>query len=361
MLRRRWSFSKARGNSTLEPVTEVGAHAIETELASSLPSPVYELRNVPKARAGLWVKDDGRLGTTYGGNKLRKLGPFLGAALQKGHRRVVTFGSVGSHHVLATGLFARAAGLEAHALVFAQRETPHVLDVLRASVASGLRLHAGELTHAREHVRSLMRLLSGTTFIPPGPLGGSACLGYADAVHELAAQVRSGALPCPRTIVVAAGSGGTAAGLLVGLAETHLSSRVLAVSIVQQPAMRPLILAQARAAARLRNRPLGFADLNRRLSVTNSFLGQGYGWPTPAGSEAIHWAQGAGLRLEATYTGKGLAAALELSKNPALAGSDLLFWQTLSQHPMTRLLQQAPERDALPSSLRSLLLPLPTS
>ena len=69
---------------------------------------------------------------------------------------------------------------------------------------------------------------------PPAsfPVGGSSALGSVGWVGgglEIAAQVAAGELPTPDRIYVALGSGGTAAGLLVGLRLAGLPSEVVAV------------------------------------------------------------------------------------------------------------------------------------
>ncbi|MGV7969545.1 pyridoxal-phosphate dependent enzyme, partial [Mycobacterium kansasii] len=67
------------------------------------------------------------------------------------------------------------------------------------------------------------------------PAGGSAPLGvvgYVEAALEIAAQVEAGALPAPASVVVAVGSGGTVAGLHLGLALAGLTStRVIGVVV----------------------------------------------------------------------------------------------------------------------------------
>ncbi len=60
------------------------------------------------------------------------------------------------------------------------------------------------------------------------PLG---CVGYVEAAIELAEQVGAGELPEPSHIVVALGSGGTAAGLLAGLKLAGLRSRLVCVLV----------------------------------------------------------------------------------------------------------------------------------
>ena len=68
----------------------------------------------------LWVKDDGATATLYGGNKVRKLEYLLAAARARGARRIVTVGAGGSHHVLATTLYARTIGIATAAVLFPQ-------------------------------------------------------------------------------------------------------------------------------------------------------------------------------------------------------------------------------------------------
>jgi D-cysteine desulfhydrase len=324
-------------------------------MTAASPTPVGRFPATATAPGALWFKNDGLLGVNYGGNKFRKLAPILTPHVAA--RRVLTFGSVGSHHVLSVALYGAQADLQVEAVVFPQVETAHVTRVVRASVATGAHLYpAASLKAASATARALVS--SDTLVISPGPLGALACTGYADAVWELAAQVQAGELPAPDTIFVPAGSGGTVAGLLVGLLETGLAAKVVAVAITGNPALRALILTQAVATLRLRKQPRGRErELAARLHVTYDYLGRGYGYPTQAGERALVLAEAAALHLETTYTAKALAAARDASQASAAAGQNLLFWQTLSQHPLEPLLRHAPERQALGPGLQRLLLP----
>ncbi|MEO0605226.1 MAG: hypothetical protein AAF211_27600, partial [Myxococcota bacterium] len=82
------------------------------------PTPVFE------ARPGLWVKDESTIAAPYGGNKVRKLSRILRAVLARDRAAVVTCGGVGSHHVYATAKFARACGLDTHAVLFPGPRSP---------------------------------------------------------------------------------------------------------------------------------------------------------------------------------------------------------------------------------------------
>ena len=54
----------------------------------------------------MWVKRDDLTSPIYGGNKVRKLERLIPEALARGKKRIITVGAVGSHHVLATAVFA---------------------------------------------------------------------------------------------------------------------------------------------------------------------------------------------------------------------------------------------------------------
>jgi len=193
--------------------------------ALDLPTPVFELRR------GLWVKDESAIGGPYGGNKVRKLGRILGEVLERGHQAVVTSGSAGSHHVLATALYADALGLDTHAVLFPEPRTDDAVRHASAIAASCRSITA--VGDASQVVAAAHRIatIHDAWVIPVGGSSVTGTLGWVDGARELADQVAAGALPAPRTVWVPSASGGTAAGLALGLAEAGLDSRVIAVRV----------------------------------------------------------------------------------------------------------------------------------
>ena len=85
----------------------------------------------------MWVKRDDQTSAVYGGNKVRKLERLLSEARQRKAERIVTVGAVGSHHVLATGVFARPLGIKVEAILVPQSTSEHVLLNLRADLGGG--------------------------------------------------------------------------------------------------------------------------------------------------------------------------------------------------------------------------------
>lgn len=332
---------------------------IHEQLASALPTPVRRICVVSPDEATqrasgdveFWLKDDGVTAQLYGGNKVRKLAPLLGHALSRRCRRVVTFGAAGSHHVLATTLHARALGLRTLALLAPQPHTDHAEAVLRAAIGAGL--EAVPVRGPRALPRFLAALGREDYWIGPGGMGALGSSGYYDAALELARQVEASALPEPDWIVLATGSGSTAAGLLAGLSQTPLRSRLLGVLAAPNPAIRPIVLGQAIATARLRGVRLRWAEASARIDFETSYVGAGYGHPLALSVETRASMRRAEVELDPTYTEKALAAALALaSRQPALK---VLFWNTLSGSPLEPLLATAPRFDELAHELRLLL------
>jgi 1-aminocyclopropane-1-carboxylate deaminase/D-cysteine desulfhydrase-like pyridoxal-dependent ACC family enzyme len=301
-------------------------------------------------KLGLWVKRDDLTNPIYGGNKVRKLDRLIPYALEHGKKRIVTVGAVGSHHVLATAVHASRAGLLVEAAVVPQPRTEHVERNLRVDLALGAKLHPAR-SYAGAALSMIVRARPSTYLVPMGGSNVVGSLGYVDAAYELAAQVKAGALPEPDVIIVTVGSGGTAAGLVAGLALSGLSTRVIGI-VVAAPVWfvsywtRRLVRAvYARAGGR------DPAALGGRLELLTTELGAGYGEPTEAGKRAKAIAHdAAGLSLDLTYTAKCFAGALECVRSARF--QNVLYWHTLSSASLEPLLENAP---AVPPSLERLL------
>jgi 1-aminocyclopropane-1-carboxylate deaminase/D-cysteine desulfhydrase-like pyridoxal-dependent ACC family enzyme len=305
----------------------VTAHSLHL----SLPTPVQRLQ-LGGLRAELWLKQDGLTHPLYGGNKARKAALLLEHAARIGARRVLTFGAAGSHHVLAMTLFAREFGLEVAAVLLPQPATAHAQAVLARSVAAGLHafpsgsLLRGLLGSARAHRR-------GDYVILPGGSNARGAEAHARAIAELEGQVDAGLLPAPDWIVVPLGSGGTAAGLLAGLARSRLRARLLAVSVVENPLAAAQVRFLASRCLRLQGSTASDRAWRQRLTVDGAQLGRGYGWATPAGERATQAAASVGLTLDPTYTAKAFASALQLARGEQLSitpPARVLYWHTLS-------------------------------
>jgi D-cysteine desulfhydrase len=282
------------------------------------------------ASLGCWVKRDDRTNPIYGGNKVRKLEFLLGDARARGRRAVVTIGATSSNDVLATAIHGGAAGLAVHAVVFPAAEDRS--ELFRSRGVGLTRVPGKSFVPLGVVGRGAASLAAGTGLpylIGPGGSSPLGSLGYVAAALELARQVDDGLLPAPATIFVPYGSGGTAAGLAVGLALAGLPSRVVAVQVVERPWASPDKL--RRLAARIARllAGLGVSVTPGKIDVAEDQLGPGYARSTPAADLAVARGGDAGLTLETTYSGKALSGLLATS-----APTPVLFWLTYSPCPV---------------------------
>ena len=180
-------------------------------------------------------------------------------------------------------------------------------------------------------------------------------LGAVLGALELVAQVESGALPAPDTLIVPLGSGGMVAGLLLGTALGGLPVRIRAISTVERwmggvGRIRSLALASARLLRNL-GHEVGEADPTDRLRIDWSEVGPGYGIATAASERAAAWMGVRGVWGEPIYGGKALA--WWLAHHGQLRGQRVLFW-----HTPRRALDPPPTgwEDHLPTPIRKRLL-----
>jgi D-cysteine desulfhydrase len=309
-------------------------------LLGAYPTPVDRIEALSTRRATLWVKRDDLSSAIYGGNKVRKLELLLGAARAAGRSKLLTIGAVGSHQVVATAVYGKLHGFAVEAILVPQPSTPHARLNLSVALAQGM-VPTVAPAWALAPPLLAMRWERDAYFIKLGGSSPLGSLGFVEAARELAAQVTAGELPEPDVVVVALGSGGTAAGLAVGFEAAGLRTRVVGVAVSSPvPLLAHLARRLALKTAVLAGLPpAAAARAAKRIDVESRWIGRGYGHATPEGDAATADARGVGLTLDTTYTAKGFAAALARVREGAAA--NILFWHTLSTAPLEPLLGDA--------------------
>ena len=306
------------------------------------PTPVRPVASVP----GLWVKDEGLAGPEYGGNKVRKLEFILADARARGQGDLVTVGGVGSHHVIAMAIHARRLGLRPWAALYPQVDSPSVRRNARLIDAlcedwtladSRARVPAAWL-RTWGSVRVLGR--ARPYIVAAGGSSAHGTVGWVAAGLEIADAVGAGHLPEPRHVVVPLGSGGTAAGLALGLRLGGLDSEVVAVRVVDRAIGRRrrvhrLIKATASLLAQA-GAPVGRDAATVR--VEHAYFGAGYGRALPLAEEVVSAAGDAEIALDETYAAKAFAAAVDLARD---ARTPVLFVATANRQPLDTLLGEA--------------------
>ncbi|MCF7818794.1 MAG: pyridoxal-phosphate dependent enzyme, partial [Kiritimatiellales bacterium] len=270
-----------------------------TDLAL-LPTPIHPLATLGDH---VYMKQDDLSGAIYGGNKIRKLEFLLGEAMAEGRKSVITYGAAGSNHALATAICCRQLGLKAISILAPQEPNDHVRKNLLMQYAAGAELHlCPDYTHFPETTRlvsdhCLVEDGIDPYIIPAGGTNATGALGFVNAAFELAEQMQ------PDVIYLPMGTGGTLAGLLVGLKLAGLNTRIEAIHVVDRAFRNESHIKHLFEEICMKlGVELELGDFD--IVIRDEFYGEGYGIPTPEGPEAVALFQAQeNVLLENTYTG----------------------------------------------------------
>jgi 1-aminocyclopropane-1-carboxylate deaminase/D-cysteine desulfhydrase-like pyridoxal-dependent ACC family enzyme len=259
----------------------------------------------------LLVKREDLCGVAAGGNKYRKLQALLAEARSQGATVVLTTGAPQSNHCAMTAVTAAMHGLRAELHLRGPdpgRRTGNLL--VEGLVDATITFHDCGTRELDERIAARADELRAAGEVPYLiPMGGSSPLGaaaYVTAVSELAGQL--GTRPVTH-LVVAVGSLGTMAGLILGVWGSGLACEVHGYSVLWPETEATRRLDDLVDATRSQYFPETTARPNYR--VFGAQLGAGYGVPTAAGGEAMRLAaRHDGLLLDPTYTAKAMAGLI---------------------------------------------------
>lgn len=290
--------------------------ALERRIAlAARPTPVEPLHRLGEVLGmepgTLWVKRDDLTGLGGGGNKARKLEYLAADAVAGGCDVLVTGGGQQSNHVRMTAAAANRLGLAC--VVVVPGPAPAIpsgnvlLDELFAPEVVRLDHSGGGLDYyaVEAAIVETAARLAGEGRRPYAiPVGGASAvgaLGYVQAGEELLRQSVEVAGAEPDLIVVADGSGGTHAGLAVGIGDHH---RILGVDVGARPDVAQILPAKSAEVAELAGRPPPAGT----PVVDRGHVGRHYADLTDACRAAILLAaRTEGLLLDPVYTGKAMA------------------------------------------------------
>jgi len=312
------------------------------------PTPVQKLDRLGEDLGinNLYIKRDDLSGKVYGGNKIRKLEFLLGNALRTGVKEVLTFGGAGSNHALATAIYAQQVGLKSISMLIHQPNAHYVRHNLLMSHYCGAELHLYPnipvimpLTTplvAYQLLRHRLKYGRSPQVIPTGGSSPLGVIGFVNAAFELKEQIMKGEMPEPDYIYVAAGTTGTAVGLMLGLRAANLKSRVISVRVTGENLANSTKMVKLirRTNYLLHSLDMSFPELEFSEVDTDfrhNFFGQQYALFTKEGMEAVNrMKESEGIKLDGTYTGKAFAALIDDVNKQDLRDKVVLFWNTLN-------------------------------
>lgn len=316
------------------------------------PTPVQkiQLKKVNKSNE-IYIKRDDLSGEEYGGNKIRKLEFLIAKAIDKKAKKVMTFGTAGSNHCLATAICAKKAGLGSISMLRPQSNTYYLRENLLASYYHGAEIHyyndIDECDKGEEEVKRIHKNKDG---IEPEiiALGGSSALGnmgFVNAAYELYEQIERKEIPEPDYIYVATGTLGTSAGLTLGLRLLGLKTKVISVRVnAESRVNKEDMLEQIKELYLILypDQVEGFNNMHfeKDIYLEHNFFGEEYSKFTSEGVNAIKVLyEEAGIALDGTYTGKAFAALLEDIKNNH-ENKVILFWNTKNSRDLSKIAKE---------------------
>lgn len=293
------------------------------------PTPLEHLPNFSASLNGpdIWIKRDDCTGFALGGNKVRKLEFLMAEALAKKATVIVTAGGTQSNHVRQTAAAASCLGMACHCVLervrtddLYEQNGNALLDRLFGAVPRYIHKDA-DMDAAIAGLAAELTAAGETVYVVP--VGGSnalGALGYVACAFELSAQFREQGVH-PGLIVLASGSAGTQAGLLVGLALAGLEIPVIGMCVSRPgAAQQDKVIALVADVCSLLGRP----DLTDVIEVIcdGAYVGPGYGVETPEmGSAVRQLARTEGIFLDPVYTGKAMAGLIDYAATGKLAGA----------------------------------------
>lgn len=303
---------------------------------ATLPTP---LDDAPHAARELgvrkvFVKRDDLTGLGLGGNKVRKLEFLLGDAQTRGADTIITTAGHQSNFLRLAAAAAARLGMKAILLVRGRPDAELAGNLLLMRLfGADVRFMETEDPYA-ESTFALMREIAdevrrrgGRPYtIHLGTFSGPlSAVGYVHGAAELAGQLQDAGERCDH-VVLAVSSGGTYAGLLLGLRIAGAQAHVLGIS-VNAPAEdhRRRIIEKMRHAAALLGSAVTVPDAE--VDITAAYIGPGYAIPTPSGLESIvQAARTEGLLLDPVYTGKSWAGLADSVRRGVIGPRDTVVF-----------------------------------
>lgn len=301
------------------------------------PTPLHRLDRLERAlgfSGRIYIKRDDQTGLASGGNKTRKLEYLMHTAIAEGCDSVITAGAQQSNHCRQTAAACARLGLECHLVLGGQEPRVHGGNLLLSSML-GATIHFSGEHRKGEDIPELAKNLheqgKKPYLVPYGGSNLTGAFGFVHAMLELAAQLQQLSI-MPDYIFIASSSGGTQAGMHLGIMLTGLSCRIVPVSIDKDETGGHSIedIVQALVTEGIQALGLSKSFDPQDAKLLHDYDAAGYGVLTEPERQAIQLlARTEGILVDPVYTGRAFYGMVDqLQKNPLYAGKTILFWHT---------------------------------
>ncbi|MBK7629797.1 MAG: pyridoxal-phosphate dependent enzyme [Ignavibacteriales bacterium] len=275
---------------------------------AQIPTPLEEIKFEGKS---FLLKRDDLTGCELSGNKVRKLEYLLADAKSKKADIIFTSGGDQSNHARATVIAAKKIGLNTKLFLWGKGTSNANGNLFLDKMYGADIQYFNEKEY--ENVNDIMfkqrlafLIKKKNAYVFPG--GGSTTLGiwgYINFINELKKQID---LTKIDSIVAACGSGGTAAGMLVGAALNNLTLKIVAVHVLMsKKEMEKHILQLAEGC--ILDYKLKCKINPKNLIILDGYSEEGYKKITKSKLKLIKkFATETGILFDPAYTGKAFIA-----------------------------------------------------
>jgi D-cysteine desulfhydrase len=286
-----------------------------------------------KSSHKIWIKRDDYTGLELSGNKVRKLDFLIAEAIDMGCDHIITCGGIQSNHCRTAAFMARKMDLQCTLFLRGKPESELTGNLLLNRLA-GVNIKyvtAEEYQQIndimKDYVEKELKDNQRCYIIPEGGSNATGAWGYVSCFSEILDQIKKFHLHID-AIIVATGSGGTHAGLLIAKSMFDSEIAVYSVNVCDNA---DFFVTKIKSIIREFEDKYSIAvNVTREeIHVIDGFVGDGYGMLDNELSSFIsQFARNEGIILDPVYSAKaffGLKSTLERGR---LQEKNIIFIHT---------------------------------
>lgn len=304
---------------------------------ANLPTKIEKLDRLTMEIGGpqIYIKRDDQTGTEFSGNKVRKLEFVVKEALDKGCNYLITCGGIQSNHCRATAAVATKIGMKSCLVLRGSPDSEIEGNLFLDNMlgADIVYVTADQYSNQRNEIMAEIAKQKKKEgykpyVIPEGASNGLGAFGYYLTMLEIAEQEKLLNIKFD-AIVIAVGSGGTYAGLLLAKKVLQHHAEIYGINVGSDRVyFEDCILQIFKESCDLAESSIPIT--REEIRILDGHVGRGYALSTPEELEFItSLARLEGLILDNVYTGKAMYGFVdEIKKGTFKKAKNILFIHT---------------------------------